>query len=209
MTIFTKNDLFYLKYIYYFDQTEPINDIFNHSYVKKSDWNKFWDSIKKNIFVPPNNLDLWRHIGPPNYPILIIFTENDLVWPNWPPLMTLMTKVMVINMTEIIFVIVLRQKYFRPTTKIWTITLFWSRKWSKFVLFHQKSPNMAICAPMNRISIYFVKFLFKNGRKNYFWGKNNPLLPLWIPSPHKKFKMPKTDIFRIFLSKKMSFFSFF
>ena len=53
---------FYLKP--YFGQTEPNNDIFNHSYVNKSDWNNFEDSLIKNIFVPPKNLDLWRHIGP-------------------------------------------------------------------------------------------------------------------------------------------------
>ena len=34
----------------YFDQIEPINDIFDHSYVNKSDQNNFWDSFKKNIF---------------------------------------------------------------------------------------------------------------------------------------------------------------
>ncbi len=86
----------------YFDQIDPINDTFDQSYVNKPDWNHFWDSFKKKIFS--------SHLKMLTYDV-ILATK----WPNfyhfhqWPiltkltPLMTLLTKFMYINLTEIIF----------------------------------------------------------------------------------------------------------
>ena len=70
--------------ITHFHQIDPINDMFDQRYVNKLDWNNFWDSLKKkNCFVDSKNVDLWRILGLQNDPTLIIFTKNDLFWPNW------------------------------------------------------------------------------------------------------------------------------
>ena len=54
LTIFTTNELFWLK-MSFFDTIEPINDIFDHSYVNKPE--TFETILRKNHFFPPSNFE--------------------------------------------------------------------------------------------------------------------------------------------------------
>ena len=88
LTIFTKNDLFWL-HVAYFDQIEPINGIFDNSYLNKSDSNKFWVSFKKIIFSSYHKILTYGVILAPK---MIQF------WP-FPPKMTNFDQIDPINYT--------------------------------------------------------------------------------------------------------------
>ena len=94
-------------------QINTINATFYYSYVNKSDGNNFWDCFKKEIF--SSHPKFYDHIlAPQIVPIFTIFTKNKLFRPNLPPLMTLLTNVMIINLNEIIFETDLGKNIFVP-----------------------------------------------------------------------------------------------
>ena len=87
----------------YFDQIDPINGIFDQTYVHKPDWNNFFKLLERNIL--PNfpkfwHMVLFRH---PKWPNLGHFHQKWPILTKLTPLITLLTKFMSINMTEIIF----------------------------------------------------------------------------------------------------------
>ena len=63
----------------YFDQIEPINEIFDHSYdVNKSGWNDFCTISKKKFLSDPKMLTYERHFFPkmpPISPTMIYFGQ--------------------------------------------------------------------------------------------------------------------------------------
>ena len=72
----------------YFDQSDPINAIFDQIYVHKPDWNNFKKHLQKTFFTTfPKSWPV-ASFWPQNDPILTIFTKNDLFLPNWSTLMT-------------------------------------------------------------------------------------------------------------------------
>ena len=62
----------------YFDQIEPINDIFpKFLSIKLISLKEFFETYSEKIIWPlSQNFEIWRHFGPQNDSISIIFTKN-------------------------------------------------------------------------------------------------------------------------------------
>ena len=87
----------------YFDQIDPINDTVDQSYDYKPDWNNFWDSLKKTTYSSQRKILTYYVILAQKLLNFYHFHQKLPILTKLIPLMTLLTTVMLINLTEIIF----------------------------------------------------------------------------------------------------------
>ena len=67
----------------YFDQIDPINDIFDQIYVHKPDWNNFYKILKKIFFHHFPQILTYDVILTPKMTKFWPFSPK-MTWPNWP-----------------------------------------------------------------------------------------------------------------------------
>ena len=93
----------------YFDQIDPINDIFDQIFVHKPDWNNFEKLFGKKLFYHFPTFWHMTSFWPPKWlkfdqsPKITYFHVKLPISTKFNPLMTYLTTVMLINVTPIIY----------------------------------------------------------------------------------------------------------
>ena len=122
----------------YFDQIDPINDIFDQIYVHKLDWNNFYQLLEIKFFVHFRKILTYDVILHPKWPNLEHFHQKWPILTRFSPLMAFWTKFMFINLTEINFSNIER-KYFWPFSVYFNL---WSHCGSNMTQFGAFWPKM-------------------------------------------------------------------
>ena len=87
----------------YFDQIDPINDIFDQSYANKPDWKNFYKFLVKHFFDRFPQIWTYGVIFTPKMSQFWPFSPKMTYFDQMTPLMTFLTKVMSINLIDIMF----------------------------------------------------------------------------------------------------------